>query len=314
MERVLVTGGAGFIGSHLCKRLISEGHKVYCWDNMDTGSERNLAPILSSPHFELIYHDIIEPRDIAVDRIYNLACPASPAQYQKDAIHTIKTSIVGLMNMLDIAERYGATLLQASTSEVYGDPLVHPQCENYWGNVNPIGPRACYDESKRLAETLLIAYEKQLGVDIRIARIFNTYGPHMSLDDGRVVSNFIIQAIMGDDIIIYGDGSQTRSFCYIDDMIDGLVCLMTSDLKGPVNLGNSAEISIIDLAKKINSMAGNQSKIVHRSLPIDDPSRRNPDITLAKTKLGWEPKISLDEGLRITMEHFRKISEQLCIR
>ena len=309
MDRVLVTGGAGFIGSHLCERLISEGHRVYCWDNLSTGSERNLAAVLSSPRFELTHHDIIEPRDIAVDRIYNLACPASPAQYQKDAVHTIMTSTVGVMNMLDIADRYGATLLQASTSEVYGDPLVHPQREDYWGHVNPIGPRACYDESKRLAETLLVAHEGHRGTKVHIARIFNTYGPHMSTDDGRVVSNFMVQALRGGDIVIYGDGRQTRSFCYVSDMVDGLVRLMSSDLRGPVNLGSPMETNIIELASKVNAMAGGRSSLVHCPLPIDDPCRRNPDITLARQCLGWEPRVSLDEGLRETMRYFRNMVE-----
>ncbi|KQM12063.1 NAD-dependent dehydratase [Methanomassiliicoccales archaeon RumEn M1] len=309
MDRVLVTGGAGFIGSHLCERLISEGHRVYCWDNLSTGSERNLAAVLSSPRFELVRHDIIEPRDIAVDRIYNLACPASPDQYQKDPIHTLMTSTVGVMNMLDIAERYGATLLQASTSEVYGDPLMHPQREDYWGHVNPIGPRACYDESKRLAETLLVAHERQRGAKVRIARIFNTYGPHMSADDGRVVSNFIVQALRGEDIVIYGDGQQTRSFCYVNDMVDGLVRLMRSDLRGPVNLGNPVETSIMELAQRVNALTGGRSAMVHRPLPIDDPCRRNPDITLARQRLGWEPKVSLDEGLEATISYFREMVE-----
>ncbi|HOQ26276.1 MAG TPA: SDR family oxidoreductase [Methanomassiliicoccaceae archaeon] len=307
MDRVLVTGGAGFIGSHLCARLVAEGHMVYCWDNMETGSESNLAAIMSSPRFELVRHDIITPRDLAVDRIYNLACPASPVHYQRDPIHTIMTSTVGVMNMLELAERYGATLLQASTSEIYGDPKVHPQKEDYWGHVNPIGPRACYDESKRLAETLLVAHERQRGTNVRIARIFNTYGPHMSADDGRVVSNFIVNALRGDDITINGDGSQTRSFCYVSDMVDGLVRLMHSNLRGPVNLGNQVETSIMELAERINALAGGRSALVHRPMPIDDPYRRNPDITLARQRLGWEPRVSLDEGLRATLKYFRSM-------
>ena len=307
MERVLVTGGAGFIGSHLCERLISEGHEVHCWDNMDTGSESNLVTMLSSPRFHLVHHDIIVPRDIAVDRIYNLACPASPVQYQKDAVQTLMTSTVGVMNMLDIAERYGATLLQASTSEVYGDPLVHPQREDYWGHVNPIGPRACYDEGKRVAETLLVTHEKHRGAKIRIARIFNTYGPHMQADDGRVVSNFIVRALRGENIDIYGDGSQTRSFCYVTDLVDGLVRLMRSDLRGPVNLGNPVETTIMELADRINGMTGRRSGLVHRPLPPDDPCRRNPDITLARQRLGWEPRVPLDEGLKATIKYFGNV-------
>ena len=310
MDRVLVTGGAGFIGSNLCERLISEGHTVYCWDNMETGSVRNLSAIISSPRFELVRHDIIAPKDVAVDRIYNLACPASPVQYQKDPVHTIMTSTVGVMNMLDLAERYGATLLQASTSEIYGDPLVHPQREDYWGHVNPIGPRACYDESKRLAETLLVAHEGQRNAKVRIARIFNTYGPHMQPEDGRVVSNFIVRALRGEDIAIYGDGSQTRSFCYVDDMVDGLVRLMCSNLRGPVNLGNPVETTVRELADIINGMAGGRSRIAHRPLPPDDPCRRNPDITLARQRLGWEPRVQLDEGLRKTMKYFRDVVDE----
>jgi len=308
MDRVLVTGGAGFIGSHLCERLISEGHTVFCWDSLETGSLENLANVLPSPRFELVQHDIIVPRDLAVDRIFNLACPASPIHYQRDAVRTIMTSTVGVMNMLELAERYGARLLQASTSEVYGDPLVHPQREDYWGHVNPIGPRACYDESKRLAETLLVAHEKHRGASVRIARIFNTYGPNMQPDDGRVVSNFMVQALRGDDLTIYGNGSQTRSFCYVSDMVDGLLRLMDSGFRGPVNLGNPVETTVGELAVIINRMAGGRSSIVHKPLPQDDPCRRNPDISLAREKLGWEPRVSLVEGLERTMEYFRKMN------
>jgi len=260
------------------------------------------------PGSELVQHDIIVPRDLAVDRIFNLACPASPIHYQRDAVRTIMTSTVGVMNMLELAERYGARLLQASTSEVYGDPLVHPQREDYWGHVNPIGPRACYDESKRLAETLLVAHEKHRGASVRIARIFNTYGPNMQPDDGRVVSNFMVQALRGDDLTIYGNGSQTRSFCYVSDMVDGLLRLMDSGFRGPVNLGNPVETTVGELAVIINRMAGGRSSIVHKPLPQDDPCRRNPDISLAREKLGWEPRVSLVEGLERTMEYFRKMN------
>jgi UDP-glucuronate decarboxylase len=307
MDRVLVTGGAGFIGSHLCIRLLSEGYRVYCWDNLDTGSMDNLTSILSSPHFEFARHDIVQPRDFAVDRIYNLACPASPLHYQRDAVKTIMTSTVGVMNMLELAERYGARLLQASTSEVYGDPHVHPQREDYWGHVNPIGPRSCYDESKRLAESLLMAHQRQRGASVRIARIFNTYGPHMHPNDGRVVSNLIVQALKKEDLTIYGSGCQTRSFCYVSDMVDGLVRLMASDLRGPVNLGHPVETTVRELADMINDLAGGHSRVVYHSLPTDDPYRRNPDITLARERLGWEPLVPLREGLRYTMEYFRSI-------
>jgi len=310
MDRVLVTGGAGFIGSHLCARLLAEGCEVFCWDNLYTGSEVNIAALMSSPRFQFVRHDIVHPRDLAVDRIYNLACPASPVHYQRDAVQTIMTSTVGVMNMLELAERYGARLLQASTSEVYGDPLVHPQREDYWGHVNPVGPRACYDESKRLAESLLVAHAEHRGASVRIARIFNTYGPHMRPDDGRVISNFMVQALRGEDITIYGDGSQTRSFCYVDDMVEGLVRLMGSDLRGPVNLGNPVETTVGELAAMVNALAGGRSRIVHRPLPPDDPCRRNPDITLARTSLGWEPRVPLAEGLALTMQYFRALLGQ----
>lgn len=305
MRRIMVTGGAGFIGSHLSKLLLDQGDEVICVDNFYTGSERNIAALRSSDRFRLIRHDVIDPLDIPVDQIYNLACPASPVHYQKDKVRTIRTSTEGVRNLLELAQRYGARILQASTSEVYGDPLVHPQKEEYWGHVNPNGPRSCYDEGKRVAESLMFAYDEQRGVDIRVARIFNTYGPQMQADDGRVVSNFIVQALSGEDITLYGDGRQTRSFCYVSDLVDGLYRLMNSAVKGPVNLGNPRESTVKELAELVQRMVGGPSKLAYRPLPRDDPVRRNPDISLARKHLGWEPKVPLEQGLRSTIDYFR---------
>ncbi|OGW38838.1 MAG: NAD-dependent dehydratase [Nitrospirae bacterium GWD2_57_9] len=305
--RILVTGGAGFLGSHLCERLLSSGHEVVCVDNFFTGRKRNVTALLQNPLFELVRHDIVLPILLEVDRIYHLACPASPIHYQYNPVKTIKTNILGTLNMLGIAKRTRARILLASTSEVYGDPAVHPQKEDYWGNVNPIGIRSCYDEGKRCAETLMMDYHRQNGVDIKIVRIFNTYGPRMLPDDGRVVSNFIVQALEGKDLTVYGNGSQTRSFCYVDDLIDGMISMMDSeDFIGPVNLGNPQEFTILDLAKKIIAMTGSRSKIVHKPLPSDDPTQRRPDITLAGVKLGWKPKVTVDDGFRNTIEYFTK--------
>jgi len=305
--RILVTGGAGFLGSHLCERLLKEKHEIVCLDNFFTGRRRNLHPFLTNPNFELIRHDVIEPILLEVDRIYHLACPASPVHYQYNPVKTIKTNVLGTHNMLGLAKRTRARFLLASTSEVYGDPKVHPQTEDYWGNVNPIGIRSCYDEGKRVAETFTIDYHRQNRVDVRIVRIFNTYGPLMLADDGRVVSNFIVQALKGDDITVYGDGSQTRSFCYVDDLVDGLVRMMENEVFiGPVNLGNPQEFTILELAKKIIAMTGSRSKIVLKPLPSDDPTQRQPDITLAKQKLGWQPKVDVDEGFKATIDYFRK--------
>lgn len=308
--RILVTGGAGFIGSHLCERLLADGHRVFCVDNLFTGSKENIAHLLDREDFEFIEHDIIEPFfiDEKIDRVYNLACPASPVHYQSNPVRTIKANTIGMINMLGLARKHGAPILQASTSEVYGDPDVHPQPEGYRGNVNPIGPRACYDEGKRAAETLCFDYYRMHGMPINVVRIFNTYGPRMAFDDGRVVSNFIIQALRGDDITIYGDGSQTRSFCYVDDLVEGLVRMMNTpaDMQGPVNLGNPHEFSIQALAEKVIELTGTKSNIVYKKLPQDDPQKRRPDIEKAKTILGWEPKIALDEGLKKTIEEFRK--------
>jgi UDP-glucuronate decarboxylase len=305
--RILVTGGAGFLGSHLCERLLGEEHEVLCLDNFFTGRKRNVAGLLKNPAFELVRHDIVLPILLEVDKIYHLACPASPIHYQYNPVKTIKTSILGTLNMLGIAKRVRARMLLASTSEVYGDPAVHPQKEDYWGNVNPIGIRSCYDEGKRAAETLMMDYHRQNRVDIRIVRIFNTYGPRMLPDDGRVVSNFIVQALQGHEITVYGDGSQTRSFCYVDDLVDGLVRMMECEtFTGPVNLGNPDEYTILDFAKKIVAMTGSRSKIVHKPLPSDDPSQRQPDITLAGEKLGWKPKVTVEDGLKRTIEFFRK--------
>lgn len=308
-KRILVTGGAGFIGSHLCERLLAEGHEVLCVDNFYTGRRRNIAHLLSTPLFEVLRHDICFPLYVEVDEIYNLACPASPVHYQFDPVQTTKTSVHGAINMLGLAKRLKVKILQASTSEVYGDPTVHPQTESYWGNVNPIGPRSCYDEGKRCAETLFFDYRRQLGLRIKVARIFNTYGPRMHPNDGRVVSNFIVRALEGRDITIYGDGSQTRSFCYVGDMVPGLVALMNTpdDFTGPVNMGNPAEVSILELAETVLRLTGSRSRIVHEPLPPDDPARRRPDISLAKRAFGWEPKVGLEEGLARTIDYFRSI-------
>lgn len=306
-KRILVTGGAGFLGSHLCERLLRDGQEVICLDNFFTGTKQNIVHLLQDPYFELIRHDVTIPYFIEVDEIYNLACPASPIHYQYNPIKTVKTSVMGAINMLGLAKRIRARILQASTSEVYGDPQVHPQTENYWGHVNPIGPRACYDEGKRSAETLFVNYHRQNGVHIKIARIFNTYGPRMLPDDGRVVSNFIVQALQNRDITIYGDGRQTRSFCYVDDMVEGLIRLMNSReaFTGPVNLGNPNEFTILDLARHILDQTGSRSKLVFKPLPSDDPMQRQPDISLARKELHWEPAIQLEEGLRRTVEYFR---------
>ena len=305
--RILVTGGAGFLGSHLCERLLNEGHEVLCLDNFYTGRKTNVAEFLKNSAFELVRHDIVLPILLEVDRIYHLACPASPIHYQYNPVKTIKTNIIGTLNMLGIAKRVNARILLASTSEVYGDPAVHPQKEGYWGNVNPIGIRSCYDEGKRVAETLMMDYHRQNRVDIKIMRIFNTYGPRMLADDGRVVSNFIVQALKGEDITVYGEGSQTRSFCYVDDLIEGMVRLMNSEnFIGPVNIGNPEEYTILDLAKKIIAMTGSKSKITKKPLPSDDPTQRQPDISLAKEKLGWKPNVSVTDGLSRTIEYFRK--------
>ena len=306
--RILITGGAGFLGSHLSDRLINQGHEVICLDNFFTGRKRNIAHLLGNPNFELVRHDVIDPFKCEVDQIYNLACPASPVHYQYNAIKTIKTSVMGAINALGLAKRTSARVFQASTSECYGDPSVHPQPESYWGNVNPIGTRSCYDEGKRCAETLFMDYHRQNGVDIRIVRIFNTYGPRMCPDDGRVVSNFIVQALQGKDITVYGEGQQTRSFCYCDDLIEGFDRLMNQDeLTGPVNIGNPGEFTILELAEKVIAHTGSQSKIIHEPLPSDDPKQRQPDITIAREKLNWEPKVSLDEGLKPTIEYFDKL-------
>jgi UDP-glucuronate decarboxylase len=308
MKHILVTGGAGFIGSHLCERLLREGHDVICMDNYFTGSKMNIVHLLDNPYFELIRHDVTMPLFVETDEIYNLACPASPVHYQYNGIKTIKTSVMGAINTLGLAKRTKSKILQASTSEVYGDPEVHPQHEGYWGNVNTLGPRACYDEGKRCAETLFMNYHDQNNVRIKIARIFNTYGPKMNSNDGRVVSNFIVQALRGKDITIFGDGSHTRSFQYIDDLLDGLIKLMdTPDtFTGPVNLGNPVEFTIKSLAETIIKMTGTKSKIVYRPLPMDDPKQRRPDISLAKKELGWQPTIKLEEGLERTIEYFRE--------
>ncbi len=308
-KKILVTGGAGFIGSHLCERLLNEGHEVICLDNYFTGSKQNVIHLLTNPYFELIRHDVINPFFVEVDEIYNLACPASPIHYQYNPIKTIKTSVMGAINMLGLAKRIRAKVLQASTSEVYGDPKIHPQTEEYWGNVNPIGPRSCYDEGKRCAESLFINYYKQNKVRIKIVRIFNTYGPRMHPNDGRVVSNFIVQALKGEDITVYGDGTQTRSFQYITDLIEGMVRMMsTSDeVIGPINIGNPKEFSILELAEIVIKLTKSKSKIVFKPLPEDDPIQRQPNITLAKELLnGWEPTVSLEEGLIYTIEYFKK--------
>ncbi len=310
---ILVTGGAGFVGSHLCRRLLSEGHYVICADNLFSGSKFNIIDLINNPKFEFIRHDITFPLYVEVDRIYNLACPASPVHYQYDPVQTIKTSVHGAINMLGLAKRTGARILQASTSEVYGDPEVHPQNEAYWGKVNPIGIRSCYDEGKRCAETLFFDYQRQYGLDIRVLRIFNTFGPYMHPKDGRVISNFIVQALLNQDITIYGDGLQTRSFQYIDDLIEGIVLMMenTEGYSGPVNIGNPNEFTIRELAEKIIQMIpGTKSELIFESLPLDDPRQRQPDISLAKEKLGWQPKVELSEGLSKTIDYFRDILKQ----
>ncbi|WP_089728205.1 UDP-glucuronic acid decarboxylase family protein [Candidatus Thiosymbion oneisti] len=308
MKRILVTGGAGFLGSHLCDRLLADGHDVLCVDNFFTGTKPNVAHLLSHPHFELMRHDVTFPLYVEVDQIYNLACPASPTHYQHDPVQTTKTSVHGAINMLGLAKRTKSRILQASTSEVYGDPEVHPQPEGYWGKVNPIGPRSCYDEGKRCAETLFFDYQRQHGMDIKVVRIFNTYGPCMHPNDGRVVSNFIVQALKGEDITIYGDGQQTRSFCYVDDMVEGFIRMMESEagFAGPVNMGNPGEFTILELAEKVLSQVDGKSKLSFQPLPTDDPKQRKPDIALAKEKLGWEPTVSLDDGLQHTVEYFRQ--------
>jgi UDP-glucuronate decarboxylase len=308
-KRILITGGAGFIGSHLCERLIDAGHDVICLDNYFTGTKENLLKLLDYPNFELLRHDVTFPLYVEVDEIYNLACPASPVHYQYDPVQTTKTSVHGAINMLGLAKRTGAKIFQSSTSEVYGDPTVHPQPENYRGNVNPIGPRACYDEGKRCAETLFFDYHRQHNLRIRVARIFNTYGPRMRPDDGRVVSNFIVQALRGDAITIYGDGNQTRSFCFVDDLIDGFICLMDApdDVTGPINLGNPREFTIKQLAELVIKITGAKSELVFESLPEDDPIQRCPDISLAKQKLDWEPSIDLEVGLEKTIDYFSQV-------
>lgn len=306
MKRIMVTGGAGFLGSHLCERLLSEGNEVLCVDNFFTGAKRNIAHLLSNPYFELIRHDVTFPLYVEVDEIYNLACPASPVHYQFDPVQTLKTSVHGAINVLGLAKRTKAKIFQASTSEVYGDPEVHPQPESYWGRVNPIGIRSCYDEGKRCAETLFSDYHRQHGVRIKIARIFNTYGPRMHPNDGRVVSNFIVQALRGEDITIYGEGQQTRSFCYVDDLIEGFVRLMGTpdDVTGPINLGNPGEFTMLQLAERVLALTGSSSKLVFRPLPQDDPKQRQPDIAQAKAVLDWQPAIELDHGLEKTISYF----------
>lgn len=308
-KRVLVTGGAGFVGSHLCDRLLARGDEVLCLDNFFTGSRQNVYHLLENPRFELLRHDVTFPLYVEVDQIYNMACPASPIHYQYDPVQTTKTSVIGAINMLGLAKRLRIPILQASTSEVYGDPHVHPQEESYWGNVNPIGTRSCYDEGKRCAETLFFDYYRQHALPIKVARIFNTYGPRMHPNDGRVVSNFIVQALKGEDITIYGDGNQTRSFCYVSDLVSGLIALMDSgsDVTGPINLGNPGEFTMIELAQQIIELTGSASTLVHRSLPQDDPKQRQPDITRAKDHLGWTPSVPLREGLVKTIEYFASV-------
>jgi len=307
-KRILVTGGAGFLGSHLCERLVNEGNDVLCLDSFFTGSKDNVAHLMGNPYFELIRHDVSQPIFLEVDEIYNLACPASPPHYQYDPVHTTKTSVMGAINMLGMAKRNKAKILQASTSEVYGDPEIHPQPESYWGRVNTIGPRSCYDEGKRCAETLFFDYKRQHNLKIKVARIFNTYGPRMHPNDGRVVSNFIMQALQGESITIYGDGSQTRSFCYVDDLIEAFVRLMgtADEVTGPINTGNPGEFSMLELASLVIELTNSKSKLIYEPLPADDPKQRQPDITLAKSVLDWEPKVKLEEGLKHTIAYFEK--------
>lgn len=306
MKRILVTGGAGFIGSHLCKRLLDEGNEVICLDNLFTGSKRNIRELMGNERFEFLRHDVVNKLDVEVDQIYNLACPASPVHYQFDPVKTMKTSVLGALNLLELAERVHGRILQASTSEVYGDPEMHPQPESYWGHVNPDGIRSCYDEGKRAAETLFFDFHRRHGVDVKVVRIFNTYGPNMNIEDGRVVSNFIVQALRGEDITVYGDGTQTRSFCYVDDLVEGMVRMMESreGFTGPVNLGNPGEFTMLELAEKVIRLTGSRSKIVHMPLPQDDPARRKPVIDLAKRELDWEPRTILEDGLRKTVQYF----------
>ena len=308
MDKVLVTGGAGFLGSHLCDRLIARGADVLCVDNFFTGSKANIAHLQSNPHFELMRHDITFPLYIEVNQIYNLACPASPIHYQHDPVQTTKTSVHGAINMLGLAKRTRATILQASTSEVYGDPEIHPQTEDYWGRVNPIGPRSCYDEGKRCAETLFFDYHRQHKLAIKVVRIFNTYGPRMHPNDGRVVSNFIVQALRGEDITIYGNGEQTRSFCYVDDLIEAMLRMMQTpaDITGPVNIGNPVEVTMLELAERIISLTQSTSKLCYKPLPQDDPKQRRPDISFAKSALDWQPKVALEDGLKTTIDYFRR--------
>ncbi|MCX6948958.1 MAG: SDR family oxidoreductase [Opitutae bacterium] len=304
--RILITGGAGFLGSHLCDKLLAQKHEIVCLDNLFTGSKANIAHLLDHPRFEFVRHDVIDPFKYEVDQIYNLACPASPPHYQFNPIKTTKTSVMGAINCLGLAKRVKARVFQASTSEVYGDPSVHPQPESYWGNVNPIGRRSCYDEGKRCAETLFFDYHRENKVDIRVVRIFNTYGPRMHPNDGRVVSNFIVQALKGENITVYGDGQQTRSFCYVDDLLEGFVRLMEqTDTVGPVNLGNPGEFTMLELAEQVLKLTKSKSKIVHKALPADDPKQRRPDITLAKKYLKWEPKVALAQGLKLTIDYFK---------
>ena len=308
LQRILVTGGAGFIGSHLVDALLERGHEVLCLDNFFTGSKANVVQHLGNPRFEVVRHDVVEPVLLEVDQIYNLACPASPVHYQYNPVKTVKTNVMGTLNMLGLAKRVGARILQASTSEVYGDPKVHPQTEDYWGNVNPIGLRSCYDEGKRLAETLMMDYHRSNEVDVRIVRIFNTYGPRMAVNDGRVVSNFAVQALKGEPITIYGGGTQTRSFCYVDDLVAGLIAMMEAqDFIGPVNLGNPSEFTMLELAEKVIKLTGSPSRLEFRPLPPDDPTQRRPDISLAQQKLGWSPKVALEEGLKPTVDYFRSV-------
>jgi UDP-glucuronate decarboxylase len=311
-NRVLITGGAGFLGSHLCERVLATGADVLCVDNFFTGSKRNVAQLMNSPYFELMRHDVTFPLYVEVDRIYNLACPASPVHYQYDPVQTTKTSVHGAINMLGLAKRVNARILQASTSEVYGDPEIHPQREDYWGRVNPIGIRSCYDEGKRCAETLFFDYQRQHGLEIKVVRIFNTYGPRMHPNDGRVVSNFIMQALRGEDITIFGDGCQTRSFCYVDDLIDALMRMMDSPMgfAGPVNIGNPSEFTVLQLAEEVLRLTGSPSKLVFKPLPADDPRQRQPDISLVQKNLGWTPKVPLEDGLKETIAYFRQLTDQ----